>query len=200
MSYRPRGRHRSSAFAAVFVSVRAAGRSFIVFGDQQRRIAECDGDCQFWAWPGTYRVRLEKSEHEPESSVRLRIRHSGNYDLKVGNQEVRDGGLLLGVVGSVVSVVGTAILLAGGIETECTRSDTSSGGSQPPCGTPSIVYYGLATLGVGAAMTATGFVLFGTNHTGFGFESEPAPNPITARVGPMPMPQGGLGLGAAITF
>jgi hypothetical protein len=62
------------------------------------------------------------------------------------------------------------------------------------------VYYGLVTLAVGAGAAAGGFVLFGTNQTGFHFSDEQPPNPITARVGPVPMPHGGVGLGATLSF
>jgi hypothetical protein len=197
MSYPPPGRHPARGLVPVFVSVRAGGRSFIVFGDQQRRIAECDDDCQFWAWPGAYRVRLNQSEHEPETSVRLRVRHGGSYELRVGDQEVRDGGLVLGVLGSVVAVVGTAVLLAGVISEECAASDS---GDTDSCSTSPAVYYGLGTLAVGAAMTTAGFALYGTNQTGFQFRSEPMLVPITASVGPVPLPHGGLGLGATLSF
>jgi hypothetical protein len=49
-------------------------------------------------------------------------------------------------------------------------------------------------------MTATGFMLYGTNHTGFRFASEPAPTRIQASVGPVPLPHGGLGVGARLSF
>jgi hypothetical protein len=107
MSDAPREAGADNRFVPVFVSLQANRRSLIVFGDDQRRIAECNDDCEFWAWPGAYRVRLQKNEHELESSVTLRVRHSGSYALEVGNKGAADGGLALGVVGTLVSVVGT---------------------------------------------------------------------------------------------
>jgi len=181
------------------VSVHAGGRSFVVLGDQKRQIAECDSDCQFWAWPGTYHVQVGQTEHESETSVRLRVRYRGSYELSVGDQEVRDGGLVLGVVGSVVAVVGTVMLFAGLLSEECTVADGTTGVSDN-CGTPPAVYYGLGTLAVGAAMTTAGFALFGTNQTGFRFKSDPVLVPIKASIGPVPMPHGGLGLGATLSF
>ncbi len=195
--YHRRGAVRS--FAPVFVSVSAGARSFIVFGDEQRRVAECDGDCQFWAWQGTYRVRLKKTEHEPETSVTLRLRYSGNYTLKLGDSATRDTGLALGILGSVVFVVGTFVTFIGALEFDCAGSD-SGGGSPSSCNTPSSVYYGLGTMAVGAGVSATGFVLFGTNGSGFHFSSEPVLLPMSARVGPVPLPGGGLGLGATLSF
>jgi len=184
----------------VFVSLRAHGRSFIVFDDDQRRVAECDDDCEFWAWPGSYRVQLQKNEHEHETSVRLRVRHSGSYTLDPGNEQAADGGLALGVVGSLVAVVGSAVMFAGELSYDCVSEDAADNGAGGNCKTPPSVYYGLTTLAVGAGMTTVGFVLYGGNHTGFHFESEPVPLRYTARFGPVPLPRGGLGLGATLAF
>src|SRR6185295_18817005 len=139
----------SKPVAPVFVSVRAGSRSFIVFGEEQRRIAECDNDCQFWAWPGTYRVRLKQTEHEPERSVRLRIRRSGSYELSVKDSATRDAGLVLGITGSAVALVGTLLLFAGALEVGCTESNGSTSTHTDSCNTPPVVYYGLVTLAVG---------------------------------------------------
>jgi hypothetical protein len=198
VAYPPPGRHPARALVPVFLSVRAGGRSFIVFDEQQHRVAECDDDCQFWAWPVTYRVQLQRNGREPETSITLRVRHAGSYELSVGDQQVRDGGLALGVVGCVVSVVGVAMMFAGALSEDCT-SDASDG-ERDNCSTPSVVYYGLGTLAVGAGMSAAGFVLFGTNQTGFRFNSEPVLVPITASVGPVPLRHGGLCLGATLSF
>ena len=183
----------------MFVSVRAGNRSFIVFGDEQRRIAECDNDCEFWAWPGAYRVRLKRTEHEPERSFRLRISHSGSYELSVKDSATRNAGLVLGITGSAVAFVGTLVLFAAVITSDCSQSDASDRQSNS-CSTPPAVYYGLATLAVGGGLAAGGFVVFGANQTGFHFNDEHPPNPISARVGPVPMPHGGAGLGATISF
>ncbi|HWZ87825.1 MAG TPA: hypothetical protein VNW92_03215, partial [Polyangiaceae bacterium] len=151
MSYPPPGRHGSRPLVPVFVRVAAGKRSFIVFGDKQRRIAECDDDCAFWAWPGTYRVRLTQTEREPETSVRLRIRRSGNYELVVGDSTVRDAGLLLGVTGSAIALVGTVMMFAGALELGCTQDDAATSTQSDSCNTtPSVVYYGLVTFVVGA--------------------------------------------------
>ena len=196
MSYPPPGRHPAPGLVPVFVSVHAGGRSFIVFGEQKRRVAECDNDCQFWAWPGSYRVELQQTAHEAETSVRLRIRRGGSYELRVGDQEVRDGGLVIGILGSIAAAAGTVILVIAASE-ECSVEQS---GATNSCNTPSAIYYGLGTLAVGAGMTAGGFVLFATNQTGFQFTSEPLLVPVTARVGPIPLPRGGLGLGATLSF
>jgi hypothetical protein len=202
MSYPPpHQRHPSEQLAPVFVSVRAGSRSFVVFGDEQRRIAECDGDCEFWAWPGAYRVRLNQTEHEPETSVRLRIRHSGNYELSVGDSGTRDAGLALGIGGSALAVAGTVMLFAGALELDCANSPGGTNAADPgSCSTPPVVYYGLLTLGVGLGLGAGGFVLYAENQMGFGFKRELGLSPITARVGPVPMPHGGVGLGATLSF
>lgn len=192
-------RHAAPSFAPVFVSVRAGTRSFIVFGDEQRRVAECDEDCQFWAWPGTYRVRLKKTEHEPETSVTLRVRYSGTYTLKVGDSATRDTGLALGVIGSVVFVVGTFVTFIGALQSDCAQSESADGPSSP-CNTASSVYYGLGTMVAGAGLSATGFVLFGVNGTGFHYDRDSLLVPMSARVGPVPLPGGGLALGGTLSF
>jgi hypothetical protein len=181
----------------VYVRVSAGKRSFIVFGEAQRRIAECDEECQFWAWPGTYRVRLTQTEHEPERSVRLRIRYSGNYLLKLGDSDARGAGLTLGIVGSAIAAVGSIMWLAGTFH-EC--SYTTSASSADHCATPSIVYYGLGTFVAGAGIGAVGFVIFGNNGTGFHYFREPAPLAMSARVGLVPLSHSGLGLGATLSF
>jgi len=182
----------------VYVHVSAGKRSFIVFGEAQRRIAECDEDCQFWAWPGTYRVRLTQTEHEPERSVRLRIRYGGNYLLKLGDSDARGAGLALGIVGSTIAAVGSIMWLAGSAFHECSYED--SAGSANHCETPSIVYYGLGTFVAGAGIGAVGFVIFGNNGSGFHYFSEPPPLAMSARVGLVPLSRGGLGLGATLSF
>lgn len=199
MSYPPPGRHPDAGLIPVYVRVSAGKRSFIVFGEGQRRVAECDEDCQFWAWPGTYRVRLTQTEQEPERSVRLRIRYSGNYLLRLGDSDARGAGLTLGIVGSTIAAVGSVMWLAGTALNEC-NSDTTTPNSAGHCGTPSIVYYGLGTFVAGAAIGAVGFVIFGNNGSGFHYFSQPALLPMSARVGLVPLARGGVGLGATLSF
>jgi hypothetical protein len=194
-----RGRHSLDVFAPIFVSVDAGERSFIVFGDEERRVAECDGQCQFWALPGTYRVRLVKDAHEEETSVSMHLRNPGSYHLKVGDAGTRNAGLALGITGSSVFVVGALVAFVGVLELGCTYDD-ATGVSSGSCSTPSSVYYGLAAMGVGAGVASLGFVLFGTNHTGFHYTPAPVPTPFSARLGPVPLAHGGVGLGLTGSF
>jgi hypothetical protein len=198
MSYPPPGRHPDFGLPPVYVRVSAGKRSFVVFGEGQRRIAECDEDCQFWAWPGTYRVRLTQTEHEPERSVRLRIRYSGNYRLELGDSEARGAGLALGIVGSAIAAVGTVMWVAGSAYYNC--NSAAAAGPVAHCDTPSNVYYGLGTFVAGAAVGAAGFVIFGNNGSGFHYFSQPALLPMSARVGLVPLSRGGMGLGATLSF
>jgi hypothetical protein len=85
------------------------------------------------------------------------------------------------------------MLFIGALSYDCASDANST--SPESCSTPSVVYYGLATFAAGAGMAATGFVLYGTNRTGFHFQTEPAPPRFTARVRPVPLPHGGVGLG-----
>ena len=68
------------------------------------------------------------------------------------------------------------------------------------CKLPSVVYYGLGTVAVGGGVSALGFVLFGANHTAFHYDREATLVPMAARIGPVPLPHGGLGLGASLSF
>jgi hypothetical protein len=134
-----------------------------------------------------------------ETSVTLHLRNPGSYSLKVGDVGTRNAGLALGITGSTVFVVGAFVALIGALELGCTYDD-SSGVSSGSCGTPSSVYYGLAAMGVGAGVASLGFVLFGTNQTGFHYLPAPVPLPFSARVGPVPLAHGGLGLGVTGSF
>jgi hypothetical protein len=89
-----------------------------------------------------------KNRAQPETSVRLRVRHSGNYTLELGSEQAADGGLALGVVGSLVAVVGTAIMFAGELSYDCVSEDAADNAAGGHCQTPPSVYYGLTTLAV----------------------------------------------------
>jgi hypothetical protein len=159
----------------------------------------CDGECGFWAWPGTYSVRLRLDGAPKDSSLTLRVRKPGRYELIPANQAGRNAGMALGLVGPVVSLVGLLMVFAGAIESGCTQA-TSQNDCSHGDGPAAIAYYGLATLAVGAGMTTAGWLVFAHNRAHFQLSDEPGPLGTSARISVLPMPHGGLGLGALVAF
>jgi hypothetical protein len=90
-------------------------------------------------------------------------------------------------------MVGAVLTLVGALEDICIQADENAA----PCPSSPLLYYGLATVGAGAALAVPGFLMFGTNLTRFHYDGAP---PISARVGPVPLPHGGFGLGATLSF
>jgi hypothetical protein len=183
----------------VYVRIHAGDRPFsVVTPKDEQPIAVCDGECGFWAWPGNYSVRLQLDGAPKESGLSLRIRKPGRYDLIPADRAARNTGLVLGLVGPVISFVGVLMTVAGVLEAGCTY-DTS----QDDChddGPAPIAYYGLATLAVGAGMTTAGWIVFAHNRVHFQLSDDPGPLGTSARVSVLPMPHGGLGLGALVAF
>jgi hypothetical protein len=179
----------------------------VVTPNDGQPIAVCDGECGFWAWPGKYNVRLGLDGAPKDGNLSLRIRNPGRYELIPANPTGRNAGMALGLVGPVVSLVGLLFTFAGLLETGCTEATSQSNCSDSP---PPVVYYGLATLAVGAGMTTAGWIVFAHNRTHFQLSDDPrsaksgsdvgGPLGTSARVSVLPMPHGGLGLGAVVAF
>jgi len=176
-------------YRPLWITVRIPSRSFVVLGDGDAEVANCADQCQFWAYTGTYHVRLANALGEDSKTLRLRVSKPGDYTLVLGDDGERDAGLVLGITGSAAFVIGGVVALLSASELGCDAAT--------PCKTPQTVYYGLATMGAGAALGTVGFVLFGGNITRFHYEGLPAP--VMTRVGAVPVP-GGVGIGTAITF
>jgi hypothetical protein len=182
----------------VFVQIRAGDRPFSVLTrNDGEAIAVCEGDCGFWAWPGNYSVRLGLDGAKKESSLSLRIRRPGLYNLVPANPAARNAGMALGLVGPVVGLVGALMAFAGVIDSGCAEATTQTHCDDGPA---PIAYYGLATLAVGAGMTTVGWIVFAHNRVHFQLSDDPGPLATSARVSVQPMPQGGIGLGATLAF
>jgi hypothetical protein len=181
----------------VFVRVHAGARRFsVVTSEDARPIADCDGECGFWAWPGRYTVRLRLDSGKKDSNVSLRIHRPGRYDFVPTEPAARTTGLVLGITGPLVMFVGALMTYAGFATVGCDDNSVS------PCrnGPEPIGYYGLATLAVGAGMTTAGWIVFAHNRAHFELSQELGPLSPSARVGVIPLPHGGLGLGATVAF
>jgi len=179
----------------VSTHVSAGQRSFAVyFGRGKLPIAACDGECDFWAWPGKYRVVVHQGEGpRDDASLALRVRRPGTHTFVPATGSAQNTGLILGVAGPAIGFVG-AVLAVGGLVATC--SDPAPGES---CDKPAGFYIGLGTLAVGGAMTAIGWPLYIHNRAHFDFRDRASAQP-TARLGVGPLPHGGLGLGATFSF
>ncbi|MEO6600594.1 MAG: hypothetical protein ABIQ16_12010 [Polyangiaceae bacterium] len=175
--------------------VNVGPRSFAVFfGRGAHPIADCERECEFWAWPGKYRVLVRNGEGPHDNaSVPLRIRRSGSYAFVPAHGGAQNAGLILGVAGPVIGFVGAVFTAAGGFAT-CSAPPPGEG-----CDKPTAFYIGLGALAVGSAMTAIGWPLYIHNRAHFLVRDAPTPRPVV-RWGVAPMPHGGLGLGAAFAF
>jgi len=183
----------------VYVQIHAGDRRFsVITSNPARPIAVCDGDCAFWVWPGNYSVRLRLDGANKDSSLSLRIRRPGRYELIPANRSARNAGLALGVAGPVVAFVGLIMAYVGIMEGQCDdaapQAACTSNGPEP------VAYYGLATLAAGAGMTTVGWIMFAHNRVHFQHSEDPGPLETSARISVLPMPQGGLGLGATVAF
>ena len=203
LSVAPRARAQSYAVqpmqpgrGMVLAHVSAGQHSFKVsFGRGQRPIADCWKQCDFWAWPGKYRVLVRQGEGpQDDASLALNVRRAGRYAYVPAHGAAQNAGLILGVTGPVIGFVG-AVLTAAGLFQTC--SDPAPGESCD--GKPTAFYVGLGVLGVGAAMTAVGWPLYIHNRAHFQ-QSDDAPRPPSARLAVVPLPHSGLGLGATLAF
>jgi hypothetical protein len=179
----------------VLTHVSAGQRSFAVFfGRGRHPIADCEKECDFWAWPGKYRVLVRQGEgpHD-DASVALRIRHPASYAFIPANGGAQNAGLILGVAGPVIGFVGAVFTAAGAFAT-CSDPPPGEG-----CDKPTAFYIGLGALAVGGGMTAVGWPLYIHNRARFEVRDAAPPRPV-ARWGVVPLPHGGLSLGATLAF
>jgi hypothetical protein len=176
--------------------LRIKGRSFVVFDGARTRIAECDEACEFEAWPTDYYVQLQRDERHEETGRWVRFAQPGNYTLLLGDESKQNVGLAIGAIGGTVTVVGLLAIFAGMLSDDNCGSSDNAGGSNS-CRTSPAEYGGIIAAGVGALGMGIGFGMYATNKTHIDYSAQP---PISARVGPVPLPHGGLGLGATISF
>jgi len=177
----------------VLVHVSAGEHPFAVFfGKGKQPIADCVATCDFWAWPEKYRVLVQQGEGPyDDASLALRIRGPGSYAFVPAHGSAQNAGLILGAAGPIIGFAGLAFTAAG-LLASC---DAPPGQS---CDKPLSLYIGLSGLAVGAAMTAIGWPLYLHNRAYFRVSDSPAK--IAPRVGVVPMPRGGVGLGASLAF
>jgi hypothetical protein len=196
---------QQSAGGAVYVQLHAGERAYSVTTAGGSRhepnpvIANCDGDCGFWAWPGSYKLRFPASGDERAKTVNLRILAPGDYTLMPPDVAARNTGLTFGVAGSAVAGVGLILFIAGLFATPC--EDDSKGNGK--CAYSPAIYYGLGTLAVGGGIATSGWLVYAQNRAHFVHRSPLAAataQSVAARVGLMPLPRGGFGLGAAVAF
>ena len=176
------------------VRVDAEQRPFAVyFGNGTYPIAECAQSCEFFAWPGTYRIRVRRGDGpNDDATLALRLARPGNYSFVPAQGRLQNAGLLLGVSGPVIGVAGLALTL-GGLLSHC---DPPAPGQS--CETPSSLYVGLGAFAVGSAMTTIGWLLYGHHRAHFRYAEAP-PSKAGPRVGFVPT-RSGVYLGASLSF
>jgi hypothetical protein len=179
----------------VLTHVSAGRHPFAVFfGRGRHPIADCAGECDFWAWPGKYRVvvRMGEGPHD-DASLALRVRRPGSHMFIPADGGAQNAGLVLGVTGPVIGFVGAVFTVAGLFAT-CSAPPPGEG-----CNKPAAFYIGLGTLAAGGAMTAIGWPLYLHHRARFEFRDRSAPQ-AAARFGLVPLRGSGLGLGATFAF
>lgn len=151
--------------------VGTGGRAFSVyFGRGERPIADCDHDCDFWAWPGKYRVVVFQGEGpNHDARLALRIAGAGHYSFVPANGQTQNAGIVLGVAGPVLGLAGLVLSTVGVLGDDRRTA----------------LYVGLGGMAAGATMTGVGWWLYAENR---------------ARFELAPPPPGALGLGAALRF
>ena len=180
----------------ISVSLRVPLHQFVVLGEGDAEVATCSDQCQFWAYPGNYAIQLASTREREGERLRLRVGKPGIYSVVLGDKNDRDLGLVLGATGGAMFIVGAIISFVALVDEKC--PDAVDEGGPDDCTISHSIYYGLATMGVGAGFAAAGFTIFATNRTGVRYDG--SPYPVTARVGAVPVAGGGLGLGTTITF
>lgn len=178
----------------VRVHLRAGDRAFSVFfGKGRVPVAACSGPCEFWVWPGKYRVLVRDGEGPgADAQLALRVRRAGDYAFVPAHGAAQNTGLYLGVSGPVIGLAGL-VFTAAGLLHSCDRT----GGAD--CDKPTSFYVGLGALGLGVGMTSAGWLLYAANRAHFAF-TPPAVRQSTPRVALISLPRGGVALGASFAF
>jgi len=178
------------------VHVTTGERPFAVyFGRGTYPVAACARDCDFWAWPGTYRVRIEHGDGpNDDATLALRVRRPGSYAFVPANGNTQNAGLILGVAGPVLGIAGLTLTTIGLLGKTCNPRPAGQ-----TCDRPASLYVGLGALAVSGVLTPIGWLLYDHHRAHFQFQ-DGAPATTGPRVSLVAMPQAGLGLGASWAF
>lgn len=187
---------KAQAQEPVYVRLAAGQRDLTVLTRDGREVAACHEHCEFWAWPGKYRVRLRHGDDE--STTTLRVRSPGDYRFDPGDVPLKSAGLFLGITGAAVTLVGAVVVVASAMSSSCDEDASDPAGRR--CSTNPAVFYGLGTMAAGGGTSALGFVLFAQNRARFRYQESEG---VSARLGVLPAPsgtRGGLTVGLSLAF
>jgi hypothetical protein len=154
----PRSTPRAGAEVPVLISGAAPSVKLrVVDADTDETVAECQGRCLFSTKRGRYTVYTRDAVADTRRQLSVVIEGRSHFVFEEGNDAVRNGGLVLGIVGPAAIVTGflmmTPALLSGG----CHDPDCTTDGEQLAA------RVGLGLLIGGAVATPVGWTVFASN-------------------------------------
>ena len=183
------------------VSIQAAPATALEVAPSDRSagvVASCTEYCDFWAVPGKYTLYALDHSSGERKRLSLRIKQSSRFELIAGDDEARDTGLVVGIVGSAAAVTGLVLTAVYLLSATCEDSNCTTQ-TQRDAG-----MVGLGLLLGGAILTPIGWTMYASNRTKLKRIDDrayrAAETTHQVRVGVVGVGLGGLGLGGAITF
>jgi hypothetical protein len=153
-------------------------------------------ECVLWLLPGRYTLRARNPKEGEEFDLSLRVDYASEFQLSPGDYQLRTAGALIGVAGPIAIIAGAIALFEGIAETECDECSTKNSGSTARAG-------GFVAILVGAIATPAGWVMYAENRPHLervGGDSAMRPRPAAYKLGLLPFPHGGWGLGGSVIF
>jgi len=154
-------------------------------------VAECVGMCDFSALPGRYTLYTHDASTGDDHQVSLRIKRSSRFQLVQGDDSARDGGLVLGITGSVSVVAGFFMVLPVVFSSMCEDTHCTTSGERVTA------EVGLGLLLGGIVATPIGFAVFGHNRTKLKLIDE---SPYEARSNGPSLRLGVIGVNGGVGF
>lgn len=129
-----------------------SGAEFEVTVGKRSPVMECTAPCTVWVWPGAYRVRMH-GDGIASTTQAVGVAGPTAVEGTAGSSGGRTGGLVLGIAGAgVVLVAFGGMALSGCGAMDCGSHHEES--NKTPW---------LVAMGVGAGVSAIGWILFGAN-------------------------------------
>ncbi len=158
-------------------------------------LAECQGQCELWAAPGAYELRMRNTDTGAQHQLRFRLKTSSHYELSEGDETARYAGLAIGITGAAVIFTGIVLIAPAVLAAGCEGSDCVSNGERRAANV------GLGFLAAGAIATPIGWVMFSSNRPRLQLlsRSHSSLQPSFG-MGPVEVVPGAPGLGAYARF
>jgi hypothetical protein len=156
---------------------------FTISDDSGRPVAECSGRCRLELVPGTYKVFVHETEDTLAGARKVDITGPTTVRVDPDSTSARSAGLAMGIVGSILLLVGATAVLANSCGHGCDEGEKNGS----PLG-------GLALLG-GLVLTPVGWVTFGQSFKpDIETTTAPGPSPRGSKFAPS------ASFGARFTF